>query len=150
MSSCLLGAAVRYDGRAKTSASRILARWRAEGRLLAVCPEVAGGLGVPRAPAELVGTAVLTADGTDVTAAFTLGARSALETAQRFGVRMAVLKEGSPSCGSHRVYDGTFTGQSVPGAGLTARLLTDHGIRVFSEDDLPAAESYLSELQATE
>jgi uncharacterized protein YbbK (DUF523 family) len=175
VSACLLGRPVRYDGTAKRSDDEILARWRAEGRLLSCCPEVSGGLPVPRPPAEisavsgpgdagsiadagpavLDGTAVLggtaqvrTADGTDVTAAFVRGAEQALEVARRYAVRMAVLKEGSPSCGSGRIYDGTFTGTPVPGSGVTTALLQRNGIQVFGEDQLDAAAAHLDELEA--
>jgi uncharacterized protein YbbK (DUF523 family) len=143
VSACLLGQPVRYDGQAKTRSSAILDRWRAEGRLVSFCPELAGGLGVPRPPAELVDGRVLTAAGDDVTSAFVRGARLALEAAVASGVRVAILKEGSPSCGSHRIYDGTFSGTSVEGQGLTASLLVAHGIEVFSEDELEAADAAL-------
>jgi uncharacterized protein YbbK (DUF523 family) len=110
------------------------------------CPEVGGGLPVPRPAAEIVGESVLTADGRDVTSFFSRGAWLALETAQANGVRMAILKEGSPSCGSSRIADGTFSKHQIPGAGLTAQLLRRHGIKVFSEDELPAADAYLQEI----
>ncbi|MBC6461980.1 DUF523 domain-containing protein [Actinomadura sp. HBU206391] len=175
VSACLLGRPVRYDGTAKRSDDEILARWRAEGRLLSCCPEVSGGLPVPRPAAEISpvsgpggagspadagrtaadGTAVLdgtarvrTADGIDVTASFTQGAAEALEVAQRYAVRIAVLKEGSPSCGSGRIYDGGFTGTSMPGFGVTTALLERNGIRVFNEDQLDAAAAYLDELES--
>ncbi|MCD0451795.1 DUF523 domain-containing protein [Actinocorallia sp. API 0066] len=144
VSSCLLGAAVRYDGRAKTSESAILARWRAEGRIVGFCPEVAGGLGVPRPPAELRDGSVVTEAGDDVTEQFRRGAEQALAVARKAGVRVAVLKEGSPSCGSSLVNDGTFTGTRVPGTGLTTRLLRAHGIHVFNETELEAADAYLT------
>jgi len=143
VSSCLLGARVRYDGRAKPSDSQILARWRAEGRLVPFCPEIAGGLPVPRPAAEIVGDRVLTAEGADVTTFFVRGAELALEAAQAQGVRMAVLKEGSPSCGSGRIADGTFGKRQIPGAGRTTQLLREYGIAVFSEDELEAADAFL-------
>lgn len=121
-------------------------RWRAEGRLVPFCPEVAGGLPVPRPPAEIVGgdgadvldgAARVVADtGEDVTEAFVAGARLALETARRAGARVALLKESSPSCGSRMIYDGTFTGTWVAGDGVTAALLEREGIRVFGEEGL--------------
>ena len=143
VSSCLLGRPVRYDGRAKTSSSRILARWRAEGRLVPFCPELAGGLGVPRPPAELQDGRVVTVDGQDVTDAFVLGAELALTAARNAGVRVAVLKEGSPSCGSGRIADGTFGGGGIPGAGVTTALLRANGITVFNEDQFEAADALL-------
>lgn len=148
ISACLLGQPVRYDGGSKRREDGVLLRWQAEGRLVPCCPEIAGGLTVPRPPAEIsaAGT-VHTGDGTDVTAAFVRGAEAALAAARRHHVRVAVLKDGSPSCGSTRVYDGTFAGRSVPGAGVTTRLLERHGVRVFTEDALAAADAYLRSLE---
>jgi uncharacterized protein YbbK (DUF523 family) len=110
------------------------------------CPEVAGGLPIPRPPAEIVGgdgqavldrqARVLTIEGEDVTEAFLAGACQALETAQRLDIRQAVFKEDSPSCGCHRSYDGTFSGRRVPGQGVAAALLRRNGITVLSEEEL--------------
>jgi uncharacterized protein YbbK (DUF523 family) len=157
VSSCLAGRPVRYDGAAKPMAGELFQRWRAEGRLVPFCPEVSGGLPVPRPPAEIVGgdggdvldgtARILTRTGADVTVEFLRGARLALETAQRSGARLALLKEGSPSCGSHRIYDGTFTGNAAPGTGVTTALLRRSGIRVFSEDDLDAVQALLADLE---
>ncbi|WP_406313032.1 DUF523 domain-containing protein [Streptosporangium sp. NBC_01639] len=158
VSACLMGRKVRYDGAAKTSGDALLATWRQEGRLVPFCPEVEGGLPVPRPAAEieggaggaavLAGTArVLAADGTDVTRAFLSGAWAALATAQSLGIRVAILKEGSPSCGSLTVYDGTFAGLRLPGSGVTTALLERHGISVFGEDRISAAGVRLRELE---
>lgn len=154
VSACLLGRRVRYDGRAKTIGDDLVARWREEGRLVVHCPEIAGGLPVPRPPAEiepgasaadvLAGRArILTPEGADVTDHFVGGARAALATALGHGVAVALLKESSPSCGSHEVYDGAFGGRKVAGAGVTARLLEDHGVAVFNEDQVAEAAEYL-------
>jgi len=148
VSACLLGERVRYDGRDAATHDDLLARWTSEGRLVRFCPEVAGGLGVPRPAAEIRGASVVTADGTDVTAAFVAGAERALEAARASGVRLAVLKENSPSCGSTHVYDGTFTGTRVAGQGVTAALFEANGIRVFSERTLADAAAYLESLEA--
>jgi uncharacterized protein YbbK (DUF523 family) len=109
VSACLLGQRVRYNGADALCDHPILARWLEEGRLVPFCPEVAGDLGVPRPAAELVGgfgpdvldgTAhVITRDHADVTTAFLRGARLALAGAQEQRVGLAILKEGSPSCG---------------------------------------------------
>jgi uncharacterized protein YbbK (DUF523 family) len=85
----------------------------------------------------------------DVTAEFERGAADALNAAIRHRARLAILKEGSPSCGSSYVYDGTFTGTRVDGEGVTAALLRANGIRVFSELELEAAADYLRELEST-
>ncbi|MFC4111949.1 DUF523 domain-containing protein [Nonomuraea zeae] len=158
VSACLMGRKVRYDGRAKTSSDARLAAWREEGRLVAFCPEVAGGLPTPRPAAEIEGGAggaavlsgaarVLATDGSDVTAEFVAGARAALAAARSAGVRLAVLKEGSPSCGVLAVCDGTFSGRRAPGQGVTTALLESNGIRVFDEDHVADAAAYLRTLE---
>lgn len=158
VSSCLLGSPVRYHGGDARCAHPILQQWAREGRLVSVCPEVAGGLGTPRPPAEIVGpgagAAVLdgtapvrTADGADVTDAFVAGARAALAVAQAHGIKMAVLKDGSPSCASGSLYDGSFSGRSRHGSGVTAALLAAHGIRVFAESELEEAAVWLHHLE---
>jgi uncharacterized protein YbbK (DUF523 family) len=134
----------------------VLARWLAEHRIVPFCPEVAGGLGVPRPAAELEGGSgeavldgtarVATKDGVEVTAPFLAGASAALATAVASGVRLAILKDGSPSCGSGSVYDGSFSGARRPGRGVTAALLERNGIRVFSDTPLDEAERYMMEL----
>ncbi|GAA3652462.1 DUF523 domain-containing protein [Nonomuraea antimicrobica] len=158
VSACLMGRKVRYDGRAKTSDAARLAEWREEGRLVPFCPEVAGGLPVPRPAAEIEGGAggaavlsgaarVVASDGSDVTAEFLAGARAALATARSEGIRMAVLKEGSPSCGALSIYDGSFQGRRTPGQGVTTALLELNGIRVFDEGRLAEAAAYLRTLE---
>lgn len=142
---------MRYDGGSKPRTDSVLLRWQSEGRLVACCPEVEGGLPVPRPPAEIVRTRPLTVravNGTDVTDSFVRGAAATLATANRHDIKMAVLKEDSPSCGSRRVYDGTFSGRSVAGSGVTTQLLERHGIRVFSEHDLDEAAAHLELLEA--
>ncbi|MDT0330527.1 DUF523 domain-containing protein [Nocardiopsis lambiniae] len=154
VSACLMGRPVRYDGRAKPVDDVLLDRWRAEGRLVVHCPEVAGGLPVPRPPAEIEPGAtaadvidgrarILTPNGDDVTAYFVAGARAALAFALDRGVTVAVLKASSPSCGFHEVYDGTFTGRRRAGRGVTAHLLAEHGIAVFDEHGIGAADARL-------
>ena len=157
VSACLLGRPVRYDGRHKLDGHAILARWQAEGRVVPLCPEVAAGFPTPRPPAEiadgrdggdvLAGTArVLEQGGRDVTGLYLLAGRLALELAQREGCRHAVLTDGSPSCGSRFIYDGSFRGQRHPGHGSTAALLAAHGIEVFSEDAIAALDEALRRL----
>jgi uncharacterized protein YbbK (DUF523 family) len=145
VSACLLGAPVRYNGKDKKTNHPILQRWIEEGRVVSVCPEVMGGLGTPRPPAEIVHR-----DGIRrvyANAEFERGAADALEQAIRHGARVAILKEGSPSCGSTFVYDGTFTGAGIAGSGVTTALLRERGIRVFSENELEAADAVLIELE---
>jgi uncharacterized protein YbbK (DUF523 family) len=157
VSACLLGEKVRYNGAAASTNDAVLAKWLEEGRVVSFCPEVAGGLGVPRPAAEILdgdGDAVLatralvmTREGTDLTTNFLAGAHNALAAAQSRGVRLAILKDGSPSCGSTWTYDGTFTGQRQHARGVTAALLERNGIRVFSDEQIAEAAAYLRELE---
>lgn len=157
VSRCLLGERVRYDGGAHGPFAQLEA-WRRQGRLVAVCPEVAGGLPTPRPPAEIPGgqgarvlegeCAVLTIGGAEVGAAFLAGAHAALQLVEAHGIRLAVLKARSPSCGNRENYDGSFSGRRVPGEGVTAALLRRHGVRVFSEEELVEAAAALSALEA--
>lgn len=158
VSSCLLGESVRYNGGDKRCDHHVLQRWLNEGRVVPICPEVAGGLPVPRPPAEITdgagGFRVLDKDATvlddagrDVTAHFVKGAEIALASARAKDIRVAVLKEGSPSCGTSLIHDGSFTSKKVPGSGVTAACLRRAGIHVFSETELEEAESLLTRLE---
>jgi uncharacterized protein YbbK (DUF523 family) len=144
VSACLAGRACRFDGSADPHDA--VGELVAAGRAVLVCPEVDGGLGSPRPPAEIVGgdggdvlagrARVVTKGGVDVTDAYVAGARRALEAAQRSGARRAILKARSPSCGRGRVYDGGFTRTLRDGDGVTAALLQAHGIEVLTEEEV--------------
>ncbi len=136
ISACLLGTPCRYDGASKPCAHSLIERWRAEGRLIPVCPEVMGGLPTPRTPCERCGDRVLSRDGDDRTAEYTRGAALALEAVISSNAQLCVLKEGSPSCGANVIYDGSFTGKKLRGEGVTTELLRKQGFRVISENEL--------------
>lgn len=104
--------------------------------LIPVCPEQLGGLATPRDPAEIKGGRVVTKLGNDVTDNFERGAEAVLQIAKLYGIKEAILKEGSPSCGSSKIYDGTFLGNKIEGSGKTAELLRKNEIKVISENDL--------------
>lgn len=160
VSSCLLGNPVRYNGSDAPSDKTILSRWKDEGRLVHFCPEIAAGFPTPRPPAETVGgdgklvligkARVLEDTGSDVTEMFIDGAKQALAFAKNNDVRIAILTDGSPSCGSTFVYDGHFTGKEIPGKGVTAELFEQNGIHVFSEHQIEDALELLQELEITE
>jgi uncharacterized protein YbbK (DUF523 family) len=143
VSACLLGAEVRHHGGSATIEHPILRRWREEGRIVGVCPEMAGGLPSPRPAAEIRGLSVVTREGRDVTQAFEAGAAVAVRMAQELGIRVAVLKSRSPSCGIAQVYDGTFSGRLAAGDGVTAAALVRAGVRVFDEFQLEDADQAL-------
>ncbi|MGN8274628.1 DUF523 domain-containing protein [Pseudomonas sp. SMN5] len=155
VSRCLLGHRVRYDGGASGPFDQ-LQQWLDECRVVPLCPEVAGGLPTPRAAAEIAGgqgaqvldgqVAVITTDGEDVSAQFLSGAHQALALVREHGIRIAVLKANSPSCGNLLTYDGTFAGVKVSGEGVTAALLKRHGVQVFNELQLPQAAAALKVL----
>ncbi|MGD9100272.1 MAG: DUF523 domain-containing protein [Anaerolineae bacterium] len=144
VSACLLGIRTTYDDSSHPQ-PRLIAL-AARGRVVPVCPEVAGGLSIPRPPAEIIGgdgravldgqARVLTCDDDDVTEAFIVGARVALETAQRLGIKAAVMQPRSPSCGHCQIYDGSFSGRLIAGQGVAAALLTRHGVGVVSPEEL--------------
>lgn len=144
ISSCLLGENVKYDGKNNLIEKSELETLKNSFILIPVCPELLGGLAVPRTPAEATKNGVFTQNGEDVTAAFSAGARMSLQAAVQSGAKAAILKERSPSCGVHFIYDGTFSKKLMPGKGLTAKLLADNGITIFSEEEISECIRFLS------
>ena len=147
VSACLLNHPVRYtgDGNPCPLLLELLAKGKGE-EIFPFCPEVSGGLPTPRPPAEIkVGTGddvlqgkakVVNKEGQDVTAAFIEGAQKCAQLCKEKGITVAILKQRSPSCGSKAIYDGTFSGKTIAGKGVTAALLTSLGIKVYGEEDL--------------
>ena len=149
ISSCLLGEDVRYDGNNSSialnpkfsfSSKELFMDILCDNEIYSFCPEVAGGLGVPRIPAEIVNNdkpfIIKNEEGADVTINFLLGAKKALDLCLEENIKVALLKANSPSCGNINVYDGTFTNNLVEGQGLTARLLKENNITIFNEKQL--------------
>lgn len=157
ISACLLGDPVRYDGQAKTIQHDLLTKWQAEGRLIPLCPEVAGGLPTPRAPAEVnrsngdtvlakdgfENVRVLTQAGEDVSEQFIKGAEMALSLCKKHNIKYAVLTAKSPSCGSGKIYDGSFSSVLVDGDGITTSLLRRYGIQVVDQFAIEALSAQL-------
>ena len=134
VSACLCGINCKYDG--KNNLNKNLKERVMRGELLPVCPEVLGGLPIPRIPCEIRNGRVYTKDGRDVTKQFTDGARKTLEIAKAAGAKKAFFKQRSPSCGCGKIYNGNFTGKTIEGDGITAALLKQNGIEVLTEEDL--------------
>lgn len=128
-----MGLACRYDGNARPLAPPLLTVLEERYVLVPVCPELLGGLPVPRPPAERQGERYVNRDGADVTAAYRLGARETLSLAIQGNCIAALLKERSPSCGCGEIYDGSFSGTLIPGDGAAAQLLKRYGIPVYGE-----------------
>ncbi|PDT16280.1 purine-nucleoside phosphorylase [Rhizobium sp. J15] len=156
VSACLMGQAVRYDGRAKPLLHPAIEKWRAEGRLVTICPEMSAGMPVPRPPAEigdgatgedvLAGSArVIESTGADVTKELLQAAENAVTLARQAGCRYALLIDGSPSCGSDFIYDGSFSGRKQAGNGVTAAALKAAGVEVFSDREIERLIERISE-----
>jgi uncharacterized protein YbbK (DUF523 family) len=149
VSSCLLGEDVKYDGTNSSIASNPKVSFSlkelfmdilCDNEIYSFCPEVAGGLGVPRIPAEIIKRdkpfIVQNQNGEDVTINFLLGAKKALDLCKEENIKVALMKANSPSCGNIKTYDGTFTKNLIEASGLTAKLLKENGIEVFNENEL--------------
>ncbi|MDA2979021.1 MAG: DUF523 domain-containing protein [Actinomycetota bacterium] len=158
VSGCLNGPPIRYNQTNVAVESPVWDRWAAEGRLVPFCAELAAGMLIPRRPAEILGgdgtnvrsgTGTVVEDtGADITDQFVEGAQLAVAEAVRRGCVAAVLTDGSPSCGSTYIYDGSFSCATKAGTGVVAQMLIDNGIRVFSETELDVADEFIQHLES--
>lgn len=133
VSACLLGDNVKYNG--KNNKNEDLIRFLVGYDIIKVCPEVMGGLSIPRIPSEIRDNSVINKDGYDVSEYFYKGANKVLKIALKNNIKVAILKERSPSCGSNYIYDGTFNNKVIEGMGITTRLLRENDIVVLNEDN---------------
>ena len=153
VSACILGEQVRYNREILTDCPSILKQWEQAGRVIPVCPEILGGLPVPRSPAEIQGgggedvlagnAKVVDINGQDVTLAFLMGAMETLRLAKENGIEYAILKARSPSCGNNVIYSGSFTGRLIEGQGVAAALCKQSGIQVFNEKEIDQIASLM-------
>ena len=156
VSSCLLGEDVRYDGanssvaynpKVSFSLKELFMDILCENEIYSLCPEVKGGLATPREPAEIISREkpfkVETINKEDVTINFLLGAKKALELCEEEGIKVALLKSKSPSCGNEKIYDGSFSGTLVEAQGLSAKLLEENGIKIFNENQIKELSEYI-------
>lgn len=134
ISACLLGQNTKYNGKNNYNAKALALNDYFD--FILICPELEGGLCVPRDPAEIVNARVISSKGLDVTKEYEKGAGIALNKALQSGAKYAMLKAKSPSCGNNKIYDGSFTGVLIDGEGVTAKLLKENGIRVFNEKEI--------------
>ena len=137
VSACLLGEKCKYNGGDNRSPE--LLRLLSGHTVIPVCPEVLGGLPVPRIPAEIVNGAVVNREGISVDDAFRRGAEKALELAAAERPDLVILQSRSPSCGTRQVYDGTFSGTLVRGKGVFAEMVANAGFRVMDAEEVLAA-----------
>lgn len=142
VSACLLGVNCRYDR--ENNFNKRLFEYFKEAELLPVCPEVMGGLSIPRNPCEIVetddGFKVNDINGEDKTDEFLEGAQKTLKIAELLNIKKAIFMERSPSCGVHQIYDGNFNNKLISGQGITTTLLEKNGIKVYSNSELKKLE----------
>ena len=134
VSACLLGENCKYNG-GNNYDPKVEAFCRGR-EVIPVCPEVLAGLGVPRIPIEIKDGIVTRRDGVVVDEAIRIAVAKILEQIKNEDIQCAVLKARSPTCGVRQVYDGTFTGNLVDGAGILAQALKDAGYIVLDNEDL--------------
>ena len=134
VSACLVGEKVNYKGQGNYCPD--IERLKEKYELVLFCPEVEGGLPIPRIPSEIKGSQVINKEGKNVTRQFEKGANKALALCKYLGITKAVLKENSPSCGTHMIHNGHFMDRLIPGMGVAARILKEHDIEVFSEKEI--------------
>jgi uncharacterized protein YbbK (DUF523 family) len=152
ISACLAGYKTKYDGGHNEDVR--LRRLVEQKKAVVVCPESSAGLPIPRVPSEIVGgdgtdvlngkARVLSREGEDVTQEFLYGAQKTLQLVQKVGASVVIFKERSPSCGVTTIYDGSFSRSKKPGLGVTAALLSQHGITLYTEED---CEEFLRSLE---
>lgn len=134
VSACLLGENCKYNG--GNNLSEKVMKFIEGHEVIPVCPEVMGGLPIPRVPSEIVNGVVTMADGRNVDTEFRKGAQIGLQLVKENEVDLVILQSRSPSCGVKQIYDGTFSGKKIEGQGIFARLLTENGFRVVDVEDL--------------
>lgn len=134
VSACLLGVNCKYNG--NNNLNNKVIKYIENKEVIPICPEIMGGLSTPRYPSEIVDNKVINNQNEDVTKEYTKGAEETLKLARILGVRKALLKSKSPSCGCGKIYDGTFTNNLINGDGITTKLLKENKIEVITEMDL--------------
>lgn len=133
VSSCLLGNNTKYNGKNNYISDIELLKDIYE--IIPICPEVMGGLSIPRIPSEVRGNMVIDKEGNDVTKYYILGMNKTLDIVNKYNIKIAILKDGSPSCGNSLIYDGTFSGNKINGFGVTAKELSKLGVRIYNENN---------------
>ncbi|MGM9971401.1 MAG: DUF523 domain-containing protein [Anaeroplasmataceae bacterium] len=134
ISACLCGCNCKYNG--KNNLIDKLDLLKEKYNLIYICPETASGLEMPRDPAEIKNGKVYLKNGLDVTNEFNLGALKTLKKCLSYNCKKALLKESSPSCGVHTIYDGTFSKVKIPGQGVASKLLLENNIELYSEQEV--------------
>ena len=138
ISKCLCG----YDCTYRGDSNRIeaLELIDKKGEAVLICPEVLGGLSIPRDPAEIVSEdplRVQTVNGKNVTKEYVEGAQKALEILKAHDIEYVILKSRSPSRGLNHIYDGTFSHNVIDADGIFVRLLKKEVYKIYTEENYP-------------
>jgi uncharacterized protein YbbK (DUF523 family) len=152
ISSCLLNQNVRYNGEVLHFDHPFIQTLKSRGCLMSFCPEVEAGMSVPRLPIELQDTpesifvqkkGIIRSDGVDVTSAILAVLEKLSEIIRTYNIQYAILKEKSPTCGVHFVYDGSFSGRLRRGKGIVSWYLEQNNVQIFSENELHLLQEIL-------
>lgn len=133
VSACLLGENCKYNG--GNNYSSAVAEFVRGKEILSICPELMAGMGCPRTPIEIVDGVLMDRDGKNVDAAMREVVEMAMKQLSSEEIQCAVLQSRSPTCGVNQVYDGSFSGKLIPGAGIFAQALKEAGYRVIDAGD---------------
>lgn len=133
ISACLLGENCKYNG--GNNYNQAVIDFVADKDVIPVCPEVSGGLSVPRNPVELSDGQVFDAKGQNYNKEFQAGIDRTLASMAGRDIDLAILQSRSPSCGVNQIYDGSFTGKKIAGSGLFAQKLKELGYEVLDAED---------------
>ncbi len=136
ISACLLGVNCKYNASNNKLDDITIQKLQQKYNLIPICPEIMGGMPTPRNPVEIKNGKIIDQKNNDYTQNFQKGAQESLKIAQLFHAQKALLKESSPSCGSHTIYDGSFTHKKIPGMGITAEKLSHNKIQTYSEENV--------------
>lgn len=133
VSSCLLGVNCKYNG--KSNYNEQLVALQNKYDLIPICPEVLGGLSIPRVPAEIRNNKVINENNIDVTKNYQEGAKKALTILKENDVKIVIMKSKSPSCGYQKIYDGSFSHTLKEGNGIATDLFLKNGITILTENN---------------
>ena len=134
VSACLLGENCKYNG--GNNYNGAVAEFVRGKEILPICPELMAGMGCPRTPIEIVDGVLMDRDGKNVDTAMREAVEMAMKQLSSEEIQCAVLQSRSPTCGVNQVYDGSFSGKLIPGAGIFAQALKEAGYRVIDAEDV--------------
>ena len=133
VSACLLGKNCKYNG--GNNYNEAIVEFLKDKEVIAVCPEVMGGLPTPRKPSEIVHNVVTNTEGVSVDSEFRQGAKVAMDLIKDEEIECAILQSRSPSCGTKQIYDGTFSKRLIEGQGIFAEQLAKKEIKLIDSDE---------------